>query len=391
MKKVFLLLSVLFILGCGSGAKKEEEKKGTANADQIAENFLQNLTSSNYKEFSKDFTKDLLEKYPEKTYLEFSKEVKEKLGKLNAALIDHKHAGTSSFENAYSLDFENDKSALIHIAFIVEDGKNIKINAFHLESKIFSKPGEKEGHPIQLPKEADALLLNILTAYNKGDYASYVKDFTENFKDKITEDVFKLYRQEWLELIGEFKTYKALRSFEKSKDVYVIYQAEFTKEEIVQIEMVLELFAKKSKNEEKKDQPSQLAPKVKRFNLQSPKIKQNNKFIGDSLKAIATNLQQNFDIKKYTDFSKDFQQDFKNTYNQQKFQNEYRQVSSKLGKWNSVKNSKRRKTPEGYDVTYKCEFEKDSNATLRIKTVIKDNKFLISEMTFNSDLLTTKK
>lgn len=361
------------------------------NVDQIADNFLQNLTSSNYKEFSRDFTKDLLEKYPEKTYLEFSKEVKEKLGKLNAAQFDHEHKGTTSFEKAYSLDFENDKSALIHIAFKVEDEKNIKINAFHFESKIFAKSGEKEGHPLEIPKEADEIILNILTAYNKGDYPSYTKDFTDNFKNKITEDVFKLYRQEWLGLIGEFKTYKALRAYEKNKDVYVIYQAEFTEEEIVEIEMVLEFFAKKHKNEDKKEQASLSLPKVKRFNLQSPKIKQNNKFVSDTLRSIGTNLQQNFDSKKYADFSKDFLPNFKNAYNQQKFQNEYRQVTSKLGKWNSLKYSKRKKTQEGYDVTYKCEFEKDSNATLRVKTEIKDKKFFINEISFSSDLLTTKK
>ncbi len=383
---VILLLS----LSC-SKTKKEETKVETreTKGDRIARDFIHNIIAGDYKNGTIDFSAELLAKYPTDKYMAYSKQLNEKLGKLNTINYDHEHGGADRFELAYDLGFDKDKSAGIHIAFQEIEGK-IKIADFHFESSTLAMPGESKEHPVAVPASAESVVTNLLTAYNKGDYAGYTRDFCPTYKKRFNEEVFNKDRKEMFDILGENKSHKALRAFEQDKIVHVFYQAEYTNEEIVEIELVLDVFH----NEESKDKIKHAEgqnPDIEKIVYKSAKMKQAKDEINKLLKSMVLNLQENLDPKKYSEFSKDFSPDFKKIYTSNKFKSECGVLQKNLGKWLKTKASKKKMTDTGIEANFRLEFEKDTKVDLKVVFLLKEGKYYINNIDFSSLNLPAKK
>ncbi|MGH4139041.1 DUF3887 domain-containing protein [Clostridium sp.] len=75
----------------------------------------------------------------------------------------------------------------------------------------------------------------MLQAVEKGDYAQFSKDFSDELKKAITEESFKTLCTSFSEKIGKYESKKFTAAAEKKKDEKifktVIYTSKYSKEE----------------------------------------------------------------------------------------------------------------------------------------------------------------
>jgi hypothetical protein len=392
MKTILAFIIILLLsLSCGK-AKKEETKAETkeTKADKIARDFIHNMIAGDHQTGTADFSAELLAKYPTDKFTAYSKQINERLGKLNTIKYEHEHAGTDKFELAYDIGFDKDKLAGLHIAFKEVEGK-IKIADFHFESSILAMPGEDKEHPIAVPESVEPVITNLLSAYNKGDYAGYTKDFCQAYQKRYTKEIFAQNRKEMFDILGENKSHKALRAFEKDKLVHTFYQAEYVNEEIVEIELVLEVYNKGEHGEKTEKDKHVDTPCIKKIEYKSAKMKQEKDQLNNLLKSMVLNLQENLDQKKYNEFSKDFSPEFKKIYTQNKFKSECQVLQRNLGKWLKTKATRKKKTDTGIEAYYRLEFEKDTKVDLKVVYLLKEGKYHIESIDFSSLNLPAKK
>ena len=91
----------------------------------------------------------------------------------------------------------------------------------------------------ELLKAADPITDSILTGYNSGNYALYSKDFNEQMKNALPENVFTQTREEIMEKVGAYKSRVVSGTYKKNQYSIVEYTAEFENEKEVNVKVVL--------------------------------------------------------------------------------------------------------------------------------------------------------
>ncbi len=92
----------------------------------------------------------------------------------------------------------------------------------------------------QVKAVAEPILDNLLTGFNKGNYAQYSKDFDDTLREAIPEKKFQQVRENLLKKIGAFKSKKFLGFLNQQAYTVVLWKGAFaaTRDDVL-IKLVL--------------------------------------------------------------------------------------------------------------------------------------------------------
>ncbi len=92
----------------------------------------------------------------------------------------------------------------------------------------------------QVKAVAEPILDNLLTGFNKGNYAQYSKDFDDTLREAIPEKKFQQVRETLLKKIGAFKSKKFLGFLNQQAYTVVLWKGAFaaTRDDVL-IKLVL--------------------------------------------------------------------------------------------------------------------------------------------------------
>jgi hypothetical protein len=92
----------------------------------------------------------------------------------------------------------------------------------------------------QVKAVASPMLDNLLTGFNKGNYAQYSKDFSDTLREAIPEKKFQQVREDILKKLGSFKSKKYLGFLNQQAYTVVLWKGAFagTKDDVL-IKLVL--------------------------------------------------------------------------------------------------------------------------------------------------------
>ena len=92
----------------------------------------------------------------------------------------------------------------------------------------------------QVKAVAEPILDNLLTGFNKGNYAQYSKDFDATLREAIPEGKFKQVREDILKKLGTYKSKKYLGFLNQQAYTVVLWKGAFagTKDDVL-IKLVL--------------------------------------------------------------------------------------------------------------------------------------------------------
>jgi hypothetical protein len=79
----------------------------------------------------------------------------------------------------------------------------------------------------QVKAIAEPILDNLLTGFNKGNYAQYSKDFDDTLREAIPEKKFQQVREELLKKLGAFKSKKYLGFLNQQAYTVVLWKGDF--------------------------------------------------------------------------------------------------------------------------------------------------------------------
>ena len=92
----------------------------------------------------------------------------------------------------------------------------------------------------QVKAVAEPILDNLLTGFNKGNYAQYSKDFDATLREAIPEGKFKQVREDILKKLGTYKSKKYLGFLNQQAYTIVLWKGAFagTKNDVL-IKLIL--------------------------------------------------------------------------------------------------------------------------------------------------------
>ena len=92
----------------------------------------------------------------------------------------------------------------------------------------------------QVKAVAEPILDNLLTGFNKGNYAQYSKDFDATLREAIPEKKFKQVREDILKKLGTYKSKKYLGFLNQQAYTIVLWKGAFagTKNDVL-IKLIL--------------------------------------------------------------------------------------------------------------------------------------------------------